>query len=649
MKDLKGIKKKVLNFYNNPNTYKVSLIFLLLIAIAIQGGKDFTFFNNKLKTEPSVELSHIKDIFPLAHSFSVKNKKGFQFVFSSKNDTIGKVISSFAYAKNIKGFAGYVPVLIGIDKNNIIKGTTLLKHHESQEYMEYIIDDKLLYKWNANTIEQAYQTKVDAITAATETSHAIIQGVNNTLSYLTENASLGQALSLKEIIQYILTLVTILFALLVCYVKSLKQYRTYMLIAVALVMGFLYKTMLSVALLYGWLVNGLPWNNSPVIILLLLLCIVLPFTTKKQFYCHYMCPYGAVQELAGKISPIKKKKSLKWLKWKGIEIQTILFTLLLVGLLIGFFPELSFIEPFTSFSYEIVSWAMIVFGVIFIILSFFYSKPWCRICPTGFIFDSCKKQTKSSDKIILLNMKKSEIMNLLLILVIIILLLKIDPKTTDKLDHHNTNPEKIVQPKDSITSTEKKSIGKRPTMFPLPAVVIGSYSKDGTPNIMTASWSGIVNSSPLSMSVSLREATQTYKNVMESKAFTLNYASEDLLPYVDWVGEHSGKDYNKFKTLNLTPIKSSIVNAPYVKEFPVVVELKVIKIEKLGRHTQFIGEVIDTKVNEGLLIGNKKNKVDIKKMKPIIVGSGGGYFGFGEWLGQPGKVNKVLGIELEQK
>lgn len=637
-------KKKGVDY---TNLYRVLLIVLLTIAVGVQGGLKFTFL--EASSENTLRVKDIQKLYPKAARFQEREDKAFD-VFNKVGDTIGRAILSSTFAKGIKGFAGEVPVLIGMDTKGIITKMVLLRHHESEEYMEYIVDEKLLEKWNNITYTEALQLDVDAITAATETSNAIIKGVAISFASYAGQDIIQKDWEWKDIVQFILTLVTILFALAVCFIKKLKKYRTIMLVLVAVVMGFLYKSMLSISMLYGWLINGLPWGTNLLLVLVLLLSIILPFTTKKQFYCGYMCPYGAAQELAGKASPFKKR-SMKWLKWKGVHFQKVAFVLLLVGLLTGVFPELSFIEPFPSFSITVVSWWMIAFGGVFIILSMFYSKPWCQICPTGFLFDSCKKSPNSKKVNLLFNMKTSEILNLLLVVVIILLLLKVT-KREDEEVAEKTKEEivEVSENKKKETKVEisgiKKSYGKRPIMYPMPALVIGSYNKDGQPNIMTAAWGGIVNSRPLSIGVSLREATQTYKNVMETGAFTINYASTDLVVYADWIGEISGKHVNKFEKLGLTPVKSELVNAPYVKEFPVIVECRVIKSEKLGRHTQFIGEVIDVKVDESCL--NEKGKIDISKVRPVIYG-GGGYYSFGSYLGRPGKMHKQLGIEIERE
>jgi flavin reductase (DIM6/NTAB) family NADH-FMN oxidoreductase RutF len=83
----------------------------------------------------------------------------------------------------------------------------------------------------------------------------------------------------------------------------------------------------------------------------------------------------------------------------------------------------------------------------------------------------------------------------------------------------------------------------------------------------------------------------------------------------------------------LTPVKSDIVNAPYVKEFPVVLECEVLKVVEIGLHTQFIGEIKDIKVDENILAQN--GLPDIGKLQPFIFNSAGSdYYALGDFLGQ---------------
>lgn len=378
------------------NFYRIIFIVLITTAIAVAGGADF-FLRFKSTLPIDVSLGSIQDIFPKAQSISIHSGNKFT-AYDDKQKIVGYAITSDKYAAHIKGFAGQIPLLIGHSKDSIISGISLLENHESEEYLDYVIEDNFLKSWSGISFEKAVSMEVDAITSATETSEGISKTVKTTMSKLSGRAIEVQQFSKAEIIQLVLTLLTTILGLLVCYNKNFKKYRTLFLILVVVVMGFSYQLMISVSLIHGWIIHGLPWLTNIPLVFLVILSFVLPYTTKKQFYCHYMCPYGAAQELVGKISPLKKKKSLGWLKIGEMDIQRIYTFLLIMGVIIGTYPELSFMEPFPSFSYRIVSWWMIGFGIIFILLSMIYSKPWCKICPTGFLIDSCKKSVKRNEK-----------------------------------------------------------------------------------------------------------------------------------------------------------------------------------------------------------------------------------------------------------
>ena len=103
---------------------------------------------------------------------------------------------------------------------------------------------------------------------------------------------------------------------------------------------------------------------------------------------------------------------------------------------------------------------------------------------------------------------------------------------------------------------------------------------------------------------------------MKRKSFTVSIPSETYTKEADYFGITSGKRVDKFSATGLTPVKSDLVDAPYVKEFPLIIECKVIRIVKIGLHTEFIGEIMDVKADS--LVLNEKNLPDIEKVKPII-------------------------------
>jgi flavin reductase (DIM6/NTAB) family NADH-FMN oxidoreductase RutF len=179
----------------------------------------------------------------------------------------------------------------------------------------------------------------------------------------------------------------------------------------------------------------------------------------------------------------------------------------------------------------------------------------------------------------------------------------------------------------------KKSFGAKTLAFPTPAWVIGTYDKEGKTNVMTVAWGGICSSQPPCVAVSLRKATYTHGNIEERKAFTVNVPSAAQVKLVDYFGMVSGRDVDKITAAQLHAVKSDKVDAPYIQEFPMVLECKLVNSSQVGIHTHFIGEIMDVKVEE-LMLG-KDGMPDIQKIKPIMYGPEiQSYYCVGEYLGK---------------
>jgi flavin reductase (DIM6/NTAB) family NADH-FMN oxidoreductase RutF len=179
----------------------------------------------------------------------------------------------------------------------------------------------------------------------------------------------------------------------------------------------------------------------------------------------------------------------------------------------------------------------------------------------------------------------------------------------------------------------KKSIGAKTIIYPTPVLIVGTYDEKEKPNVMAAAWGGISCSNPPCVSISLRAATYTHGNITKKKAFTLSIPSESQVKEADFYGIASGRDVNKFESTNLAPVKSELVNAPYIDEFPLILECKLVNTLELGLHTQFTGEIQDVKVAPELT--DTGGNPDIKKIKPIMYDpSGIAYYGTGEFLGK---------------
>ncbi|WP_415717431.1 flavin reductase family protein [Maridesulfovibrio sp.] len=187
----------------------------------------------------------------------------------------------------------------------------------------------------------------------------------------------------------------------------------------------------------------------------------------------------------------------------------------------------------------------------------------------------------------------------------------------------------------------KKRIKPSTLAMPTPVWCVGSYDKDGKPNVMTIAWGGICNSSPPMLTISLRKATYTYGSIMERGAYTVSIPSTKHVAEADYFGIASGKDTDKFAQSGLTPVRSEVVDAPYVDEFPLIFECKVVETTELGLHTQFVGEIVGIKAEENIL--NDKGLPMIGAADPFVFAPATReYVALGEMAGTAFSIGKKL-------
>ena len=179
----------------------------------------------------------------------------------------------------------------------------------------------------------------------------------------------------------------------------------------------------------------------------------------------------------------------------------------------------------------------------------------------------------------------------------------------------------------------KTSLGAETLVFPTPVWIVGTYGPDGKANGATVAWGGICCSDPPCVAISLRTGRYTHAAITAREAFTVNIPSERHVKQADYFGLVSGHKEDKFVASGLTPVRSALVDAPYIEECPIVLECKLFRTIELGVHTQFVGEIVDVKADEAVL--DDKGLPRIDKIRPIAFApSTGTYHGTGDFLGK---------------
>jgi flavin reductase (DIM6/NTAB) family NADH-FMN oxidoreductase RutF len=190
----------------------------------------------------------------------------------------------------------------------------------------------------------------------------------------------------------------------------------------------------------------------------------------------------------------------------------------------------------------------------------------------------------------------------------------------------------------------KRSLGVQTLAVPTPVWLIATYDANGKPNVMTIAWGGICSSQPPSVTVSIRKANYSHSAIVARKSFTVNIPSTALVSEADYVGTVSGREVDKFSVARFTAVRSSVVDAPYIEEIPLVLECALTQTHEVGIHTQFVGEIRDVKADESVLTSD--GLLDIAKVAPIVYDPARrGYWGLGTLVGHGWDIGKKIGVE----
>jgi len=340
----------------------------------------------------SLDKDAAKQIFKTAETFE---KTGSECVFNV-SDASGKMLGRVLYAKpdetSVAGFGGKLRVVVGLDKSGKIAGIELGENYESVGFIERVRSEGFFKKWNGLSVEEAAKADVDTVSGATMSTTAIKSMVALNLSKysgmeITADQQDATPLWLK--ITVFIILAYSLFAFF--FPQKTAKFRIFHLAALAVVLGFISGSALSIESFKNWLTTG---NIALVPLVILCTALIIPIISGKNFYCNFVCPFGAMQELLGKIPLPKKSFPPKFMK-KVTIFKTILLVLIYAVMVSGLFTDLTVFEPFSAFKFEVAALPSLIIAALFLIISLFINRPWCRFfCPTGTLMNMFRKKER---------------------------------------------------------------------------------------------------------------------------------------------------------------------------------------------------------------------------------------------------------------
>ena len=169
-------------------------------------------------------------------------------------------------------------------------------------------------------------------------------------------------------------------------------------------------------------------------------------------------------------------------------------------------------------------------------------------------------------------------------------------------------------------------------LYPIPAVMVSCDNMEKS-NIITVAWTGILNTNPAMVYISVRPERYSYNIIKETGEFAINLTTKELAYATDWCGVKTGAKVDKFKEMKLTKQKAENIKCPLIEESPISIECKVKDIKELGSHHMFIADVLSIDVAEKYI--DDKGAFDISKCG-LIAYANGGYYELDKKIGKFG-------------
>jgi len=347
----------------------------------LEVGRAARFLRNQ--GQGGVSLSEVRGIFPAAARFSLPpGGKEAGTVWGKDGRVLGILLYTSPLADAINGYAGPVPLLIGLDPRGVILGVRLVSNWESSDYLARVRRSGLLQHWDGMTWADAREARVDAVTGATLSSQAIIRGLQVRLSGLRSEPFVpAHQIGLWDYVGAGLALLVLGVAL--TRWRGVPWLRTVLLLTAVGYWGFFSGIFLSMALLAAWVRGGFHWPAQLALGVIGVLAVSVPLLTGRPFYCGYLCPYGAAQELVHKLSPWRGGISAAAARWLA-RIRWLLL-IAIAGLLAGGAAvDLAQFEPFAALTRGFAGVWVVALALAFLLFSLRWARPWCRFCcPTG--------------------------------------------------------------------------------------------------------------------------------------------------------------------------------------------------------------------------------------------------------------------------
>lgn len=310
------------------------------------------------------------------------------------------VVNTRVLAKDVQGYGGPVPLKIHIGKDGKLTAIEAEPNAESPDFFDRA--KELFSRWQGKTIDEAMAEDVDAVSGATFSSKAIIRNVQRGLAYAKQHGladggkgaqkeSAERTVATGWTLGSIVALIAVLLGAVVPLFTNNRRLHLVQLAVNVVVLGLWTGTFVSYTLFLRLFAGGVSLSAIGALaapLLMLIVALLYPLAGRSGHYCAHVCPFGSAQELAGKLSRRKLRITPHVLRVLT-ALRNLLWGVLMALLLTGTCTAWIDYELFTAFIYSSASVWVIVLAMLFLVLSVWVPRPYCRfVCPTGALMKS---------------------------------------------------------------------------------------------------------------------------------------------------------------------------------------------------------------------------------------------------------------------
>lgn len=310
------------------------------------------------------------------------------------------VVNTRVLAKDVQGYGRPVPLKIHIDKDGRLTAIEAEPNAESPSFFDRA--KELFSRWQGKTIDEAMAEDVDAVSGATFSSKAIIRNVQRGLAYAKQHGladggkgaqkeSAERTVATGWTLGSIVALIAVLLGAIVPLFTNNRRLHLVQLVVNVVVLGLWTGTFVSYTLFLRLFAGGVSLSAIGTLaapLLMLIVALLYPLAGRSGHYCAHVCPFGSAQELAGKLSRRKLRITPRVLRVLT-ALRNLLWGVLMALLLTGTCSAWIDYELFTAFIYSSASVWVIVLAMLFLVLSVWVPRPYCRfVCPTGALMKS---------------------------------------------------------------------------------------------------------------------------------------------------------------------------------------------------------------------------------------------------------------------